>query len=172
MGVPITGTTVSKWFERSSGPQEAYRFLRHMGGPSLRDHGLSSPKDVALDPTTGDVVVLDWFRGVVARFTPEGKLKRQWGGQNEGPGKLDRPSSIAIGPEGQAYVSEAQGARIVEFSPEGRFVRSWGKRGKASGEFDRASCFATGHDGNTYVADKGNSRLQFFSTSGALLSAW
>ena len=49
--------------------------------------------------------------------------------------ELDRPIALAIGPNGDAYVTESND-RVSQISPDGTVVRRWGKEGSKAGEFD------------------------------------
>ena len=44
-------------------------------------------------------------------------------------GFLSSPGAVAVGPDGNAYVAEAQNHRIQVFQQDGTFVRKWGSQG-------------------------------------------
>jgi hypothetical protein len=93
---------------------------------------------------------------------------------------LSKPAGLAVGPEGNAYVTDA-GQRISVVSPVGKVLRRWGRHGKAPGEFsfikhDNAddvpnvsAPIAVAPDGTVYVADTGNARIQVFTAEGRFL---
>ena len=87
---------------------------------------------------------------------------------------LDRPIALAIGPNGDAYVSETNG-RVSQIAPDGTVVRRWGKKGSETGEFDFVGAnlqdeahgsIAVGADGKVYVSDSANHRVQVFEADG------
>jgi outer membrane protein assembly factor BamB len=87
---------------------------------------------------------------------------------------LDRPIALAIGPNGDAYVTESND-RVSQISPDGTIVRRWGKEGSRAGEFDfvgsnpedgASAGIAVAPDGKVYVSDSDNHRVQVFSADG------
>jgi DNA-binding beta-propeller fold protein YncE len=99
----------------------------------------------------------------------------RYGAQSLG---LNEPSNLAIAPDGNLYVTDAN-QRVTVMSPEGVVLRRWGGPGRAPGEFSfiaiepgvpgMASGIAVGPDGRVYVADSGNARVQVFTPQGRFL---
>jgi len=88
---------------------------------------------------------------------------------------LRNPRSLAIGPDGNLYVTDA-GQRVSVISPGGHVLRRWGRLGSGRGEFrfvagnddpnDIDGKVAVGPDGTVYVSDGGNGRVQVFTPQG------
>src|SRR5256885_2425721 len=97
----------------------------------------------------------------------------------KGTDVFDRPTGVAIGANGDIFVSDGHGgnashnARVLKFSKDGRFIKTWGHEGSAPGDFDDPHDIAIGGSmGRVYVADRRNSRIQGFDQDGNFISAW
>jgi DNA-binding beta-propeller fold protein YncE len=88
----------------------------------------------------------------------------------------DHPDALAIGPDGNLYVTDLS-QRVSVISPSGTVLRRWGRPGRGPGEFqfiafdpttpaDIHGKIAVGPGGLVYVADSGNSRVQVFTPQG------
>ena len=81
-----------------------------------------------------------------------------------GPGQLDSPAQIALGPDGNLYIADSGNDRIEVFAGDGSFLRT------IAGQMDDPQDVAFGSGGRIFVADKGNDRIDVFSQSGEFLS--
>src|SRR5438067_298000 len=118
----------------------------------------------------------------VLKLSPTGKVLMTLGKEGvsgNGPDMFDRPTGVAIAPNGDIFVSDGHNpnahnaARIVKFSPTGKFIKSWGRKGSAPGEFDEPhDIFIGGTQNRVYVADRRNNRIQAFDQNGNFLAAW
>jgi len=92
---------------------------------------------------------------------------------------LDHPVALAIGPDGNLYVTDGS-QRVTVISPAGKVMRQWGKPGTAPGEFKFIGGDPTtpanvngkitvGRNGMVYVSDSGNARVQVFSPQGRFI---
>src|SRR5262249_23653610 len=112
----------------------------------------------------------------VLKFDAEGKLLLTLGKKGE-PGAdrdhFDRPTDVAVAPEGDFYVSDGYGnSRVVYFSKEGKYLGQQGKKGKGPGEFNLPHAICLDGKGRIYVGDRENGRIQVFDTSGKVLDQW
>src|SRR5215472_13581455 len=89
---------------------------------------------------------------------------------------LSHPDSLAIGPNGDLYLTDLS-QRVTVISPAGKVLRRWGKPGSGPGEFrfipgdttvptDISGKIAVGQDGTVFVSDSGNARVQEFTPQG------
>lgn len=118
----------------------------------------------------------------VLKLSPEGKVLMTLGKEGvagNGPDAFDRPTGVAIAPNGDIFVSDGHApnkygtARVVKFTKDGHWIKSWGRKGSAPGEFDEPhDIFIGGSQERVYVADRKNSRIQVFDQDGKFIAAW
>jgi sugar lactone lactonase YvrE len=118
----------------------------------------------------------------VTKLSPDGRILMTLGKQGvsgNGPDTFDRPTGVAIAPNGDIFVSDGHlpnahnNGRVMKFSKDGTFIKSWGKRGAAPGDFDEPhDLFIGGSQNRLYVADRRNRRIQVFDLDGNVLSVW
>ena len=137
----------------------------------------------------GTIFCTDDGNHTVRQFTPEGKLlmthghpehaigyriRRQDRRQHQAPaGPFNRPTNVAIGLNGDIYISDGYGnARVHIFSPKGELKRSWGEPGKGPGQFHLPHGIAVDAEGLVYVCDREADRIQIFSPDGEYLREW
>lgn len=167
-------------FTRADPPVQVYtadgKFVRAWGGDLIgkTPKGLTSHQ-IKID-NQGMIWLADGGNHAVYQCTPEGKLLKTLGTPGE-PGcdatHFNRPTDMAITPDGQVFVSDGYGnARVVHFDARGKFVKAWGKLGTAPGEFNLPHAIALDSKGRLYVADRNNARVQVFDPSGKLLDVW
>jgi DNA-binding beta-propeller fold protein YncE len=118
----------------------------------------------------------------VMKLSPDGKVLMilgKPGVAGTGPDAFDRPTSVAVAPNDDIFVSDGHApnkygaGRVMKFSSDGRFIKAWGRKGSAPGEFDEPhDIFVGGSAGRVYVADRRNSRIQVFDQNGAFIAAW
>lgn len=151
-------------------------------GVFARPHGIFiGPDDI--------VYCTDDFGHTVRAFTRDGTLRFTLGTHGvpsdtgatsidyrtvqRAAGPFNYPTNLAIGPDGDLYISDGYGnARVHRFSPDGRLRQSWGEPGPSPGQFHVPHGIAVDADGTVYVADRENSRLQLFTASGTFLRQW
>src|SRR5262245_38180586 len=118
----------------------------------------------------------------VMKLSPSGKVLMTLGKPGvagTGPDTFDRPTSVAIAPNGDVFVSDghaptkSNAGRVVKLSKDGQFIKAWGRKGSATGEFDEPhDIFVGGSRGWVYVADRQNNRIQVFDQDGMFIAAW
>ncbi|GIT02223.1 MAG: hypothetical protein CM1200mP27_08480 [Chloroflexota bacterium] len=79
---------------------------------------------------------------------------------------------MAVGDDGNVYVSDRDNNRIQVFDSQGKFLRKWGGFGSGDGELRWPQGIAISNDGNVYVSDRGNDRIQVFDLQGGFIRKW
>jgi len=118
----------------------------------------------------------------VLKLSPNGQVLMTLGREGvsgNGPDAFDRPTGVAIAPNGDIFVTDGHlpnahnNGRVLKFSKDGKFIKSWGKRGSAPGDFDEPhDIFLGGSQNRIYVADRQNQRIQVFDQDGNFIAAW
>jgi DNA-binding beta-propeller fold protein YncE len=107
-------------------------------------------------------------KGSAASTGYDGTLESIRGGAH-----FNRPTNVAIAPNGDLYVSDGYGnCKVHQFSPKGEHIRSWGSPGTEPGQFNLPHGVAVAADGRVLVADRENDRVQVFSPDGEFLEQW
>lgn len=144
------------------------RFERGWSTPAIEQ---GRPAGLAWDPR-GTLLVADTHYHRILRYTPDGALVGELGGEGREPGRFIYPTGLAAAADGTLYVSEFGGNdRIQAFGPDGRFLRQWGSYGEEPGQFKRPQGIALSGD-VLYVADAANHRIQAFGADGRFLRQW
>lgn len=79
---------------------------------------------------------------------------------------------IALDGQGNVYVTDFTGQRVVKTSATGAPAAQWGSPGTGASQLNTPKYLATDATGAVYVADTGNSRVQKFDGSGAYQLQW
>jgi DNA-binding beta-propeller fold protein YncE len=138
-----------------------------------------SPTVLGMSAKNADGVVMGQE---VLKISPNGKILMTLGKEGvagTGPDRFDRPTGVAIAPNGDIFVSDGHSpnrhnsSRIVKFSQSGTFIKEWGGKGSQPGKFDEPhDIFVGGSQNRVYVADRKNSRIQVFNQDGNFIAAW
>lgn len=78
------------------------------------------------------------------------------------------PYGIAIGPNGQCYITDAGGYCIKVFDAAGKLVQTIGRPGSGGDRFNYPQGIAVDANGDLYVVDSNNGRIAIFSPDGKL----
>jgi RHS repeat-associated protein len=103
----------------------------------------------------------------IAEFTGEGTLIRNWGTTGSEKGQLKDPYGVAVGAEGNVWVSEYGNNRVQVFTPTGESLYMFGSKGNGPGQFQYSPHGLAFYGSNVYVLDSGifwentgNSRIE------------
>jgi len=144
------------------------KFLSSWGDDHIKTaHGLR------IDPD-GNIWVTDIGNHQVLKFDDKGKLLLTLGTKGkagEGPNQFDRPTDVAVRPDGEFYIADGYGnSRVVKFSKDGKFLKQWGKKGSGDGEFNLPHAICLDAKGRVFVGDRENNRVQIFEPDGKFIT--
>ncbi len=148
-----------------------------------RTHGITiGPDDSVYTVDDGD--------HTVRKFTPDGKqlmiignpgevsdtgydIKKGLTSITHGGPPFNRPTNVAVAPNGDLYVCDGYGnARVHRFTADGELIQSWGEPGTGPGQFYLPHGICVAENGQVLVTDRENDRIQFFSPEGEYLDQW
>jgi DNA-binding beta-propeller fold protein YncE len=128
-------------------------------------------KAITTDPS-GDVWLLEISpNNKVKEISTSGALLREFGFKTSGHGNGEfyNPSGIAVGPNGDVYITDEGNNRVQELTPAGEYIRQWGSEGSENGQFKRPADIAIEAKGDVWVVDTGNDRVQEFTSEGVFI---
>ncbi len=135
------------------------------------------PHGIFID-AEGSVWITDAQTHTVEKFTPSGKLllrlgTRDWGTPLLRRAPFNMPTGLAIGPDGNLFISDGYANYLVhKFTPGGRLVKTWGGPGTGPGEFALPHFIGVDRHGMVYVCDRENRRVQIFDGDGNYVTEW
>ncbi|MDE2686353.1 MAG: NHL repeat-containing protein [Chloroflexota bacterium] len=157
-----------------------YRYSHLIGFLSVSGRGFNNPVDLVVgDEDTlyvlnraGSDVAERMISKRISICTVQEEYYGEFAYGGTEQGQLMWPSAMAMGADGNLYVSDEALNRISIFETDGGFVGRWGKRGNLAGEFNRPSGIAFDDDGSLLVADGMNHRIQRYTADGQYLGGW
>jgi DNA-binding beta-propeller fold protein YncE len=81
-----------------------------------------------------------------------------WFGQS-----LDNKPYIEADDQGNVFITDPEGNRVLQFTQTGEFVQYWGDFGTGPDQFSLVGSAAADGQGGIWVSDSGNSRLMHFT---------
>ena len=137
---------------------------------------LQRPAGIALDNLRHRLYVADAKGNKLAVYdTTSFRLLQQVGGTSTPdkaePGKFSAPSNVAVGADGQVFVTDTWNQRVQVFDADGKFLRMFGRHGVLPGDFVRPKGIALDSQGHIYVADAEFNNFQILSSDGSPLLA-
>ncbi len=155
------GEVLHLWGEYGSGPGQ-----------------FNEPWGLAVD-AEGYVYVADTWNHRIQKFTADGHFVTAWGWLAQvraydpaGQGAFFGPRDIAVGPDGNLYVTDTGNKRVQVFDADGTFLREFGGAGSGAGKMDEPVGLAVDAGGYVYVADTWNHRIQLFDPDGNFVRQW
>jgi RHS repeat-associated protein len=144
---------------------------------------LKEPQGIAVN-AEGDVWVADTGNSRVVEYYPEGPaeekhyyIEQKFGSKGTGEEQFNEPQDIALGAEGDIYVTDTGNNRIDEYSVKKReetakHVRNFSKEGTVAGDLKAPHAISADSAGDVWVADSGNNRVDEFGPTGTYLQTF
>jgi len=142
---------------------------RTIGGPGVVDGTFERPRVMALDPTNGDLLVID-KTARVQRFDRSGAFQSsfrlpEW--------SVGQPVGATCAADGTLFVADTHYHRVIVYDRHGAEVRRFGHYGFEPGAFIYPTDVAIAPDGTLFVGEfGGNDRIQVFDSEGRFLRAF
>ena len=113
--------------------------------------------------------MLDSVPGWIYRYDRNDRQTGRLGGP---AAQLYHPRGLAIDLDGNLYIADTGGCRVVKLSPAGEVVAKFGSKGTGRGQFVEPTDVAVGPNGLMYVADAGNRRVVILDAGGGYVGEW
>jgi len=147
-------------------------FLRSVGGRTLPGDdpmNLDFASDAAIDDQR--IYVCDTVDHQIQVFSLDGSALGSFGSAGNGPGELNVPTAIVLGPADTLYVLDSGNRRIQVYERSGHFLRSLPDSGQADAALIQPSDIVVDCEGRCYVADAGRMEVAVFGSTGSKLDA-
>ncbi|HVN17032.1 MAG TPA: flippase activity-associated protein Agl23 [Anaerolineales bacterium] len=142
-------------------------FITQFGMQGLDPGQFDEPVGIAVD-NNGRVYVADTWNQRIQTFIPSQDglsytPDQQWqvyGWNGQG---VDNKPYIAVDGQGNVFITDPEGYRVMEFSGKGDLLRVWGDYGNTDTTFGLPSGIAVDAEGRVWVTDAGNQRILRFT---------
>jgi DNA-binding beta-propeller fold protein YncE len=125
-------------------------------------HPFVEPSGIAINPQDQALWILDSSSGWIYRLDANGSLEARIDGTPLG---LYSPRGLAVGPNGDLFLADTGGARILHIDTQGTLLSRWGSFGTELNQFQDPIGIAPLTDGLA-VIDTGNQRLHYYTFDG------
>ena len=145
------------------------QYLQHWGTRGSDVGQYDFPNGIAVDEETGNLFVVDVNNWRVTSLTTDGEIRwmlgRQEGGAVKSPFRL--PRSVAVGPDGLVYVTDAPD-RIIVLDQDGNLVAIIGERGTEDTKMNFPEGIFVSDSNQLMFADRENNRVQVWDLTDEL----
>jgi predicted membrane-bound mannosyltransferase/DNA-binding beta-propeller fold protein YncE len=142
-------------------------FISEFGSAGFDPGLFDEPVGVTVDKQ-GIVYVADAWNQRIQTFAPsEDGLNyvpaRQWDVYGWFGQSLDNKPFIAVNDQGNIFITDPDGYRVMEFNANGDLLQVWGEFGDSFTSFGLPSGIAVDPDGHVWVSDAGYNRIMRFT---------
>jgi sugar lactone lactonase YvrE len=89
--------------------------------------------------------------------------ERQWDVYGWFGQSVDNKPFIAVDGQGQVYITDPEGYRVMQFAADGQLIRVWGEFGSSETTFGLPAGIAVDTAGHIWITDAGNNRVVRFT---------
>jgi sugar lactone lactonase YvrE len=136
------------------------QFLLRWGKPGFGDGEFAQLASVAIDPD-GNILTAD-LSGRIQKFDPDGNFLLKIPLEQVDNRSIDT-WNIALDTQGNIYVADHGGVRIVKLDRNGEFIATWSGTETGAELFAGLQDIAVDGQGNIYITDSGSNLVQKFS---------
>jgi hypothetical protein len=136
---------------------------------SFEDSRVRRASGIAVD-SGGAIYVADVERGNILIFFPDGDFLRAMRIATQR--HFSGPLGISVDDQGNLYVPDPAGSRVVKFNGRGRLVKSWKVPRNLPTADERPLAVATAQDGSVFVAYPKTGRIEKYSSDGSWITSW
>ena len=158
-------------------------------GSANGQFGAQGPQQIAIDPVSGSLWVVDETYNRVEKFNSSGTYQTAVGSGYQGAGgsvgssgttkgRFDVTWGVAVDASGNVWVADFGGNRVQEFNSSGTYLGQIGCAGTnlcansaANGQFNGTDTVSFDSSGNMWVTDGNNQRVEEFNSSGTWLQS-
>ncbi len=138
-------------------------FITEFGSPGLGSGQFDEPVSLAIDDE-GLVYVTDTWNQRVQVFSPDSAgivytPLREWNIAGWYGQSMENKPYIRLASNGNVFVSDPEGFRVLEFDNQGEFIRYWGDFGASPDTFNLPTGIAIDPVAGLWIADSGNHRI-------------
>jgi len=146
----------------------AGEFLTTWPGDDAGQTPFVEPSDIAVDPTSGNIWVLDAGNGWIYRLGTDGKMEAAINGASL---QMYSPRGLAISSAGDIFVADTGMQRIQRLDQQGNRIAVWGESGTGPDQFIEPIGIAI-QDNDLFVADVNNQRIAHYTLDGKLVATF
>ena len=140
-------------------------YLRAFGSEGSGKGQLFFPRDLMMDVDNNVLVVADNGNHRLQMLDPEtGEHLGSCGvRRGDGPGELNYPSSVCLGPDGNYIIADQDNHRLDVYTPEGEFIEMFGSWGTKNTQFEKPIHISCDREsGLLYVVEEGKPHVKVF----------
>ena len=151
------------------------QLLQTIGSKGSNPGQMNQPYGLGVDPTTGDIYVVDTVPRQMEVYNANGTPKATW---DLNPGGGYYTTRVAVNSDGWVYtvnsqsISQTSPHTINVYDRNGTWLFRFGQTGTGTGQTLGYRGIAIGPNQEVYVLDGGNKRIQVFDRNGVYLRAF